>query len=118
MRSRALGVRYPGIASDPTSFGSATGINRTRSCSATPGRLHPSVRPFANYPGGHNEGFPDTFKQLFRVIYDTIDTGDRSAPRPFPTFQDGHREVVLCEAIMESHRQSRWVEIDSDPLDP
>src|SRR5262249_19589855 len=26
-----------------------------------PGLLSPSVRPFADYPGGHNEGFPDTF---------------------------------------------------------
>jgi predicted dehydrogenase len=83
-----------------------------------PALLHPAVRRFANYPGGHNEGFPDTFKQLFRIVYDTIDAGDTSAPRSFPTFQDGHREVVLCEAIVASHRQRRWVEIDSDPLDP
>jgi predicted dehydrogenase len=83
-----------------------------------PALLHPAVRPLANYPGGHNEGFPDTFKQLFRVVYDTIDAGDSSAPCRFPTFLDGHREAVLCEAIGASHRQRRWVEIDSDPLDP
>src|SRR5262249_45908160 len=28
-----------------------------------PALLQPNVRRFANYPGGHNEGFPDTFKQ-------------------------------------------------------
>jgi predicted dehydrogenase len=73
-----------------------------------PALLHPSVRPFANYPGGHNEGFPDTFKQLFRAVYDYIDRGDLRAPRPFPTFADGHREVVLCEAILRSGRERRW----------
>jgi predicted dehydrogenase len=76
-----------------------------------PALLHPEVRPFANYPGGHNEGFPDTFKQLFRAVYDYIDRGDPRAPRPFPTFADGHREVVLCEAILRSHRERRWVEV-------
>jgi predicted dehydrogenase len=74
-----------------------------------PALLHPTVRPFANYPGGHNEGFPDTFKQLFRAIYDYIEAGDGHTPRPFPTFHDGHREVVLCEAILQSHREQRWV---------
>jgi predicted dehydrogenase len=76
-----------------------------------PALLQPAVRRFANYPGGHNEGFPDTFKQLFRAVYEYIEAGDRQAPRPFPTFQDGHHEVVLCEAILQSHRERRWVEI-------
>jgi predicted dehydrogenase len=76
-----------------------------------PALLQPAVRPFANYPGGHNEGFPDTFKQLFRAIYEYIERGDYQAARPFPTFADGHREVVLCEAILQSHRQQRWVDV-------
>jgi predicted dehydrogenase len=77
-----------------------------------PALLHPSVRPFASYPGGHIEGFADTFKQLFRAVYDYIDAGDLTAPRPFPTFADGHREVVLCEAILTSHRERRWVDVE------
>jgi predicted dehydrogenase len=76
-----------------------------------PALLDPAVRLFANYPGGHNEGFPDTFKQLFRAVYGYIEAGDYAAPRPFPTFADGHREVVLCEAILKSHRERRWVEV-------
>jgi predicted dehydrogenase len=76
-----------------------------------PALLHPSVRPFANYPGGHNEGFPDTFKQLFRAIYAYIDRGDFRAPPPFPTFADGHRELILCDAILRSQRDRRWVDV-------
>lgn len=75
-----------------------------------PALLHPEVRYFANYPGGHNEGFPDTFKQLFRAFYGYIDAGDWAAPPPFPTFADGHREVGLCEAILRSHRERRWID--------
>ncbi|MCG9896311.1 MAG: Gfo/Idh/MocA family oxidoreductase, partial [Fimbriimonadaceae bacterium] len=61
-----------------------------------PGLLSPEAAKFANYPGGHNEGFPDTFKQLYRDFYGYIGAGDFSAARNFPTFADGHKEIVLC----------------------
>jgi predicted dehydrogenase len=76
-----------------------------------PGLVSAATRTFINFPGGHNEGFPDTFKQHFRAFYDYIAAGDFSAPRTFATFADGHLEVVLCEAILRSHRESRWVEL-------
>ncbi len=68
-------------------------------------------RSFITYPGGHNEGFPDTFKQCFRAFYGYIQAGDFSAPAPFPTFEDGHREVVLCEAIQKSNAEDGWVTV-------
>jgi predicted dehydrogenase len=74
-----------------------------------PALLQSSVRPFANHPGGHAEGFPDTFKQLFRAVYDYIEQGDFDAPRPFPTFEDGHRQALFGEAILRSHRSQAWV---------
>lgn len=77
-----------------------------------PALLDAAARQFANYPGGHNEGFPDTFKQLFRAIYEYIEARDFKAPRPFPTFEDGHREVALCEAVLESHRRRSWVDVN------
>ncbi len=76
-----------------------------------PALLESSAAAISNYPGGHNEGFPDTFKQLFRSFYGYIARSDFSVAPPFPTFADGHREILLCEAILESHRQRRWVDI-------
>ncbi len=76
-----------------------------------PSLLDPAAARFANYPGGHAEGFPDTFKQLFRAFYDYIRASDFDAPAPFPTFAQGHREVLLCEAILRSHREQRWVNL-------
>jgi predicted dehydrogenase len=78
-----------------------------------PGLLSEAVRPFAGYPGGHNEGYPDTFKQCFRAFYGYIDRGDFKAPAPFPTFEDGHREALLCEAILKSHKKGGWVALDA-----
>jgi predicted dehydrogenase len=80
--------------------------------SRDPGLLSPAARAYASYPGGHAEGYPDSFKQCFKAFYDYIATGELSAPAPFPTFLDGHREIVLCEAILQSHREGRWVTIE------
>ncbi len=65
-------------------------------------------RGFINYPGGHNEGFPDAFKQCFRAFYDAIASGNPDAPL-YPTFEAGHHEVLVCEAILKSHRRQQWV---------
>lgn len=79
-----------------------------------PALLSQAARPFASYPGGHNEGFPDTFKQLYSQIYAYIAAGDYTAPANFPTFADGHRELLLGEAIQKSAQQSRWVNLQEN----
>ena len=81
-----------------------------------PSLLSPSARAITNYPGGHTEGFPDTFKQLFRAFYGYIEDGDFQAKPPFPTFEDGHGEVRLCEAILRSHRQQGWIALEDEPV--
>jgi predicted dehydrogenase len=77
-----------------------------------PGLLSESVRPFIGYPGGHNEGYPDTFKQLFKAFYSHIAKGDYKAKPLFPTMLDGHREVALCEAIAKSNKKNGWVTVE------
>ena len=67
------------------------------------------ARGSITFPGGHNEGFPDTFKNSFKSFYTYILGGDMSAPATYPTFADGHREIVLCEAIQKSHQEQGWV---------
>lgn len=76
-----------------------------------PSLMDPVVTPYTDYPGGHTEGFPDTFKALYRAIYNYLEAGDFAAPKPFPTFEDGHDEVLLCETILQSHKERRWLEV-------
>lgn len=90
-------------------IGNRTGANET--LIRDPAGLGTAARRVTNYPGGHNEGFPDTFKQMFRAFYGYIETNDFSAPAPFATFADGHREILLCDAILHSHREQRWVDV-------
>jgi predicted dehydrogenase len=76
-----------------------------------PSLLSSQARAVAAYPGGHNEGFPDTFKQLAAKVYQYLRKGDFDAVPDFPTFADGHYELVLSEAIEHSAKEGRWVEI-------
>lgn len=64
---------------------------------------------FTSYPGGHAEGFPDSHKQCFKAFYDAI-LGN-NPPVPHPSFKDGHKEMLLCDAILKSARESRWIKI-------
>jgi predicted dehydrogenase len=79
-----------------------------------PALLSPQARRYAAYPGGHAEGYPDTFVQLFRDYYGYIEAGDLKAPRTFPTFETGNDEMVLCEAIEQSSRTRAWVTVVSN----
>ena len=74
-----------------------------------PGLMGETARAYTAYPGGHSEGYPDSFKMCFKAFYDYIAAGDFSAPPFFPTFAEGHQEIVLCEAIVKSHAEQRWV---------
>jgi len=77
-----------------------------------PSLMDPAARGYSVYPGGHTEGYPDTFAQLFKDFYAYIEAGDFAAKRRFPTFETGHVEMVLCDAIAVSGRERRWVKVD------
>ena len=87
---------------------------RDRACELLPKdpRLQsPESRGYAAYPGGHPEGYPDTFVGLFKDFYGYIAAGNLRAARGFPTFETGHEGLVLCEAIAESAQKKTWVTI-------
>ena len=90
-------------------IGNRAGPNQT--LLKDPSLLSPAARAVSSYPGDHNEGFPDTFKQLYNKVYDYILTGDFSRAPDFPTFADGHYEMRLCEAIARSAREKSWVSV-------
>jgi hypothetical protein len=73
--------------------------------------IGPRAAAATTYPGGHNEGFGDTFKQLFVDFYSAIESGRYRQQPEYPTFADGHHEICVCEAILNSHQQQRWINI-------
>jgi predicted dehydrogenase len=76
-----------------------------------PALMGEAGRAAAALPGGHVEGFADTFGALFRAVYADVAAG-RAAERPaYATFADGHDEMLVGDAIAESARVGRWVEV-------
>jgi predicted dehydrogenase len=75
--------------------------------------LYPTAQAFTDYPGGHNEAYPDILKMFLRNVYSFIisqkDPG-RAHPN-FPTFKDGHDEVLITDAILKSNNTRKWVTV-------
>jgi predicted dehydrogenase len=81
-----------------------------------PALMGPLGASAAALPAGHVEGFADTFAALFRAVYADIAAG-RPAKRPsYATFTDGHDEMLVNDAVAESARLGRWVEINRTPV--
>jgi predicted dehydrogenase len=76
-----------------------------------PALFYPEAANIISFPGGHNEGFPDTSKQMFNEIYQSVKEGKMPENPRFPTFEDGLRELIICERIVESHKKQAWVKI-------
>jgi predicted dehydrogenase len=76
-----------------------------------PALLAPEARSTTSYPGGHAEGFPDTFKALYRAVYRAVVVGAPPTAPDYPSFADGVRALRLGEAIATSAREQRWVDV-------
>jgi predicted dehydrogenase len=76
-----------------------------------PGLLDATTRAISDLPGGHADGFTDTFKQLYRAVYRAVEAGAMPAEPDFPTFADGHEEILLCDAIAASAETGNWTEV-------
>jgi predicted dehydrogenase len=72
-----------------------------------PSLLKPEARKYADLPGGHSEGYDDTFKQVFRRFYASI---NGSAPE-YPQFADGLRQLKILKAVLESSQKRSWMDV-------
>ncbi len=65
----------------------------------------------ASLPGGHVEGFADSFFALFRQVYTDAAAGQRSASATYASFDDGHYEMRVCDAVLTSAKKGGWVDV-------
>ena len=65
----------------------------------------------AHLPGGHVEGFADTFRALFAQVYHDIATGRRAENATYASFEDGHHEMQFCDAVLRSNSTGTWERI-------
>jgi predicted dehydrogenase len=79
--------------------------------SRDPGLYAPEASKLIAYPGGHVEGFPDTFRALFSQVYADVAQGGPSETPTYPTFADGHDVVLVTDAVAQSDREQRWTTV-------
>jgi predicted dehydrogenase len=75
-----------------------------------PNLLNEEGRSASFVPGGHVEGYADTFRALYAAVYAAVDAG-----RPgtnYPTFADGHDMMLVMDAITRSAGEGRWAHIE------
>ena len=74
-----------------------------------PSLLKAEARSYADLPGGHSEGYDDTFKQVFRRFYASIAAPDAAAE--YPEFVDGLRQLAILDSVIQSYRTRGWVDV-------
>ena len=74
-----------------------------------PSLMQDAAKSYADLPGGHSEGYDDTFKQVFRRFYKSVE--DRKAPVEYPQFVDGLRQLQILDKVRESTSKHAWVTV-------
>jgi predicted dehydrogenase len=76
-----------------------------------PSLMNPTGTAAAFMPGGHPEGFADTWAAFFTQVYRDVARGARSAESTWATFDDGHYEMLFCDAVLASADSGTWVNV-------
>ena len=64
---------------------------------------------YADLPGGHSEGYDDTFKQTFRRFYERV--ANPEAAVEYPEFTAGLRQLKILDKVIESSEKQAWVKL-------
>ena len=79
-----------------------------------PSLMDPEVAGIAKLPGGHQEAWPDAFRNVLRAVYEHIVEGRPMQDRVpmFASFEDGWRPNAVIDAVLASHRNGNvWTEV-------
>ena len=62
-------------------------------------------------PGGHVEGYADSFFSFFHQVYSDVLQGGRQPNSTYATFEDGHYEACFCDAVAQSAKSGQWTKV-------
>ena len=71
--------------------------------------LSPPAARYATIPAGHPQGYNDCFDAFVAEVYAAIELGEPADG--LPVFADGLRAARLTDAVLESAREERWVDV-------
>jgi predicted dehydrogenase len=75
-----------------------------------PNLLNSAALPFLHYPGGHEEGWPDSLKNMMMQFYEAI-RNNTPLSNSVATFKEGYQVMLINDAIVESVKSGGWVKV-------
>jgi len=80
-----------------------------------PATMLPGAARLSHLPAGHGEGWNDALCNLVADFYAAVAgrRAGRAVETDVATFRDGHARVQLVEAVVRSHREQRWTEVQA-----
>jgi predicted dehydrogenase len=78
-----------------------------------PALMSAAAAPLAHFPAGHQEGWPDSFRNLMIDAYAAVRANDRGEPYTptFATFDEAWQVARVVEAILQSDGTGGWVQV-------
>lgn len=76
--------------------------------------LYPEAQKVAAPPAWGQDGFSESFRQLFAAVYDHIREKkyQQDIEPDFANFEDGHYMELILQAMMNSVKEERWQKIE------
>ncbi|GIQ71418.1 gfo/Idh/MocA family oxidoreductase [Xylanibacillus composti] len=78
-----------------------------------PALVDQEVQSYVHYPGGHEEGWPDSLKNMMNHFYAAV-LGDQQNRHAVASFQEGYQLMLLIDAIVESGKSGKWVKVKQE----
>ncbi|MBP1156795.1 MULTISPECIES: Gfo/Idh/MocA family oxidoreductase [unclassified Paenibacillus] len=70
------------------------------------------AHPFLHYPGGHEEGWPESLKNTMENFYSAV-RDQTPLSNTIASFKDGYQSMLLIEAILKSADSGTWEKVET-----
>ncbi len=75
-----------------------------------PGLLKESAQQYVHYPGGHEEGWTDSLKNMMHNFYQAVMDGT-PLPHSVASIRDGYQIMLINDAILKSAQTKTWQKV-------
>lgn len=76
-----------------------------------PVMLKQAARPFVHYPGGHEEGWADSMRNMMQNFYAAV-AGKAEQSDSVASFKEGYQIALINDAIVKSAETGSWQKVE------
>ncbi len=77
-----------------------------------PSLLKKEALPFLHYPGGHEEGWTESLKNMMQNFYDAVRSKSLISDS-VASFKEGYQIMLIIDAIVKSADTGSWVKVET-----